>query len=93
MKENANLTRGLVFSQSVLLALTKKDVSREQAYQIVQKNSLKAWNEERDFKELIKSDKEIGKILTEKEIDACFSLDPYLSKIDYIFQKVLGSES
>jgi len=93
MEENVNLTRGLIFSQSVLLALMKKDVTREQAYQLVQKNSLKAWNESRDFKELIQSDQEIGKILSEKEIDACFSLEPYLSQIDYIFEKVLGDES
>ncbi|MBA7611625.1 Adenylosuccinate lyase [subsurface metagenome] len=93
MEENVNLTRGLIFSQSVLLALMKKDVTREQAYQLVQKNSLKAWNEGRDFKELIQSDQETGKILSEKEIDACFSLEPYLSQIDYIFEKVLGDES
>ena len=93
MEENVNLTRGLIFSQSVLLALMKKDVTREQAYQLVQKNSLKAWNEGRDFKELLQSDQEIGKILSEKEIDACFSLEPYLSQIDYIFEKVLGDES
>jgi adenylosuccinate lyase len=93
MEENINLTRGLIFSQSVLLALTKKDVSREQAYQLVQKNSLTAWNEGRDFKELIQSDEKIGKILSKKEIDACFSLEPYLSQIDYIFEKVLGDES
>ncbi len=93
MEENVNLTRGLIFSQSVLLALMKKDVTREQAYQLVQKNSLKAWNESRDFKELIQSDQEIGKILSKKEIDACFSLEPYLSQIDYIFEKVLGDES
>lgn len=93
MEENVNLTRGLIFSQSVLLALIKKDVTREQAYQLVQKNSLKAWNEGRDFKELIQSDQETGKILSKKEIDACFSLEPYLSQIDYIFEKVLGDES
>jgi adenylosuccinate lyase len=93
MKENVNLTRGLVFSQSVLLALTKKDITREQAFQLVQTNSMKAWNEGHDFRELIQSDKEIGKILTKKEVDACFSLDPYLSNIDYIFKKVLGDES
>ena len=93
MEENVNLTRGLIFSQSVLLALMKKDVTREQAYQLVQKNSLKAWIEGRDFKELIQSDQETGKILSEKEIDACFSLKPYLSQIDYIFEKVLGDES
>ncbi len=93
MEENVNLTRGLIFSQSVLLALTKKDITREQAFQLVQSNSMTAWNKGRDFKELVYADKEIGKILNQKEIDACFSLDPYLSKIDYIFDKVLGDES
>jgi adenylosuccinate lyase len=93
MKENINLTRGLIFSQSVLLALTKKDVSREQAYQLVQRNSLKAWNKGLDFKQLLRSDEEIKKVLSGKEIEACFSLDPYLDKIDYIFDKVLSDES
>ena len=93
MKENLNLTRGLVFSQSVLLALTKKNVSRDQAYKWVQKNSLRAWEEKHDFKELILSDPEISKILSPEEVDSCFSLQPYLEKIDYIFDKVFGDES
>ena len=93
MKENVNLTRGLIFSQSVLLALTKKDITREKAFQLVQKNSMKAWNEGRDLIELIQSDQEVKKILSKKEIDACFSLKPYMSQIDYIFEKVLGDES
>jgi len=93
MKENINLTRGLVFSQSVLLALTKKDISREQAYKWVQKNCLRAWEEKHDFKELILSDPEIRKVLSPEEVESCFSLQPYLEKIDYIFEKVLGDES
>ncbi len=93
MKENIRLTRGLIFSQSVLLALTKKDISREKAYKLVQRNSLKAWQENLDFKDLIQSDKEIREVLTQKEIDACFSLSPYLEKIDYIYQRVLADES
>lgn len=93
MEENVNLTRGLIFSQSVLLALTKKDITREQAFRLVQSNSMAAWNKGRDFKELVHTDKEIKKILNREEIEACFSLDPYLSKIDYIFEKVLGDES
>jgi len=93
MKENLNLTRGLVFSQSVLLALTEKNISREQAYQWIQKNSLRAWEEKRNFKELILSDPEIKKILSPEEVDKCFSLQPYLEKIDYIFEKVFGDES
>ncbi len=93
MKENINLTRGLIFSQSILLALMKKDISRERAYQMVQRNSLKAWKERLDFKDLIQSDEEISKILAKKEVDACFSIPPYLEKIDYIFERVLGDES
>jgi adenylosuccinate lyase len=93
MKDNIRLTRGLIFSQSVLLALTKKEMSREKAYQLVQRNSLKAWQENLDFKDLIQSDREIRKILTQKEIDACFSLEPYLEKIDYIYERVFAGES
>lgn len=93
MKENINLTQGLVFSQKVLLALTKKDISREDAYRLVQNNSLKAWKQKTDFKKLLLSDPEIKKILTKKEIEECFSLDTYLSKIDFIFSKVFADES
>lgn len=92
MKENIYLTRGLIFSQRVLLALTKKNVSRDQAFQLVQKNSLKAWKEHLDFKELIQSDRAITKTLSQKEINGCFSLQPYLDKIDYIFNRVLSDE-
>ena len=93
MTANINLTRGLVFSQRVLLALTGKKLSREDAYQLVQKNSLRAWDEHRDFQELIQSDPEISQLLSPQEIKDCFSLDPYLDKIDYIFDKVLAHES
>lgn len=93
MKENIQLTRGLIFSQSVLLALMKKDISRERAYQLVQRNSFKSWKEHLDFKDLVQSDEEIRKILTKEEVGACFSLQPYLEKIEYIFDRVLGDES
>jgi adenylosuccinate lyase len=92
MEKNLHITKGLIFSQRVLLALTKKEISREQAYQLVQKNSLKAWNENLDFKDLIHKDLEIGKILSEEEINECFTLDPYLEKIDYIFDRVFSDE-
>jgi len=93
MKENIRATRGLIFSQSVLLALTAKGISREQAYQLVQRNTLKAWNENLDFRSLVSKDPEIAKILAPKEIEECFSLDPYLEKIEYIFERVLSDES
>ena len=93
MKENIDLTRGLIFSQKLLLSLMKKDLSRDDAYNLVQKNSLLAWKEHLDFKEIVLSDSEVKKILSRKEIDECFSLDPYLEKIDYIFERVLSDES
>jgi len=92
MEANIHLTKGLVFSQRVLLALTKKGLSREEAYQIVQRNSLQAWKEARDFKDLLLQDEKLTRVLSEEEISACFSLDPYLEKIDYIFAKVLPDE-
>jgi len=93
MEKNIYLTKGLVFSQRVMLALTKKDISREQAYQLVQKSSLEAWNEGLDFKDLILQDPEISSILSEEEIADCFTLDPYLEKIDYIFDRVFADEN
>jgi len=93
MQANVNLTRGLVFSQRVLLALTDKKLSREEAYKLTQRNSLKAWDEGRNFKDLLLSDKDVTDLLTAEEIEECFSLDPYLGKIDYIFDKVLCDEN
>lgn len=92
MKKNIGLTKGLIFSQRVMLALTKKDISRETAYQLVQKNSLKAWNEGADFKGLILEDPEIIKALSKEEIENCFTLDPYMEKIDFIYNKVFSDE-
>jgi adenylosuccinate lyase len=93
MRSNIDATRGLTFSQSVLLALTRKGLTREDAYDLVQRNSLKAWNENGDFKALAAADPDIAKVLKPAELQACFSLDPYLEKIDYIFKRVLAHES
>ncbi len=93
MKKNFDLTRGLVFSQKLLLAMTKKDLSRDDAYQLVQKNSLKAWEENLDFKELVRSDPKIKEALSPEEIEDCFSIDAYLEHIDTIFERVLKDEN
>jgi adenylosuccinate lyase len=92
MQANINLTRGLVYSQRVLLALTRKGLSREDAYHLVQRNSLKAWDAGREFQDLLLEDPEITANLSAQEVADCFSLDPYLDKIDYIFNKVLTDE-
>jgi adenylosuccinate lyase len=93
MKANINATRGLIFSQSVLQALIRKGLTREEAYALVQQNSLRAWNENGDFKKLVQADPKIGEKLTPAEIEKCFRLDPYLVKIGYIFERVLAHES
>jgi adenylosuccinate lyase len=93
MRANIDATRGLIFSQSVLLALTKKGMSREDAYQVVQRNSLRAWNEGRDLRGLIAADPDVGRVLKPSDIARCFSLAPYLNKIDYIFERVFADES
>jgi adenylosuccinate lyase len=93
MRSNIHVSRGLVFSQRVLLALTKKKLSREKSFELVQRNSLRAWSENKDFKQLIEEDKDIKDSLTPEEIDACFTLEPYLEKIDYIYERVFTDES
>ena len=93
MMANIGATRGLIFSQSVLLAMTRKGMIREQAYAIVQRNSLKAWNEGLDFKALILAEPEVTGILSPAELEACFSIAPYLGKINYIFERVFSDEN
>ena len=93
MKANIGATRGLIFSQSVLLALTNKGLTREEAYQVVQRSSLKAWKDGLDFRELVAADPDVARVLGPKDIERCFSLAPYLDKIDYIFERVFRDES
>ncbi|MGQ9673592.1 MAG: adenylosuccinate lyase [Candidatus Aminicenantales bacterium] len=92
MKENLGLTQGLIFSQAVLLALTEKNLPRPRAYELVQRNSLRVWKENRPLKDLLLADEDVAAILSPAEIEACFELDRYLEKIDFIFEKALGSE-
>ena len=90
MLENLNATRGSVFSGQLLLALTQAGVSREQAYEWVQRNALKAWDEGHDLKSLISADKDITGHLNHAQIDRVFSLDSYLRNVDAIFRRVFG---
>ncbi|MBS3818659.1 adenylosuccinate lyase [bacterium] len=93
MKKNLEWTQGLIFSQRILLALTQKGLSRDQAYQMVQKNSFKAQKENTHLKKILESDKEITQILSSEEIEQCFDFKSYLKNIDFIFNKVLSDES
>ena len=88
MLENLSATRGLVFSGQLLLVLTQKGVTREQAYEWVQRNAMKAWDENDDFKKLVKGDSDINAALNGSEVDKVFSLDTYLRNVDTIFARV-----
>lgn len=90
MLENINATRGSIFSGQLLLALTQAGVSREQAYEWVQRNALKAWDEGGDLRSLTLSDKEITAHLSQEQIERVFSLDTYLRNVDAIFDRVFA---
>ncbi len=90
MRKNLDRTGGLVNSQRVLLALTQKGVSREDAYRLVQRNAMKAWHGDGDFLTLLKSNAEVRKHLSDKELAANFDLDFHLAHIDTIFKRVFG---
>ena len=88
MLENLNATRGFIFSGQLLLALTNKGVSRETAYDWVQRNAMRVWDEDKDFLALVKDDQDIKAQLTVNEIERIFSLDHYLRNVDTIFERV-----
>ncbi len=90
MLQNLQLTKGLVFSGQLLLALTQKGVSREQAYEWVQRNAMKVWDENGNFQELLNSDAEISAHLSTEEIEKVFNLDTYLRNVDVIFKRVFN---
>jgi adenylosuccinate lyase len=90
MEKNLDRLGGLVHSQRVLLALTQKGVAREEAYRLVQRNALKAWRDEGDFLALLKSDAELRKHLSDRELVANFDLDFHFAQVDTIFQRVFG---
>jgi adenylosuccinate lyase len=90
MRENLELTRGLVFSQPVLLKLIEKGMERQAAYAVVQRNAMKVWEEDRDFRALLAQDPEVKKLLDPKELAECFDLDRQLRHVDAVFERVLG---
>jgi adenylosuccinate lyase len=80
---------GVIFSQAVLLKLIDQGLTREQAYQLVQTNAMKAWNHsDGNFKSNLQNDSEVLQILSKEEIDKCFSSKTYLRNIDVVFKKL-----
>jgi adenylosuccinate lyase len=90
MRKNLERLGGLVHSQRVLLALTQKNVAREEAYRLVQRNAMKVWAGEADLLSLLEADKDVRKHLSEAELKANFDLDFHFAHVDTIFRRVFG---
>ena len=90
MKKNLDRLGGLIHSQRILLALTQKGASREQAYTLVQRNAMPVWRGEGDFLTLLKADKDVSAILPAAELEALFDLGYHTQHVDTIFRRVFG---
>jgi adenylosuccinate lyase len=90
MKANLEKMGGLIYSEAVLLLLTKKGLSREEAYGVVQRNAMRGWEKGEDFKTLLSQDEGIKRLLTQEELDAVFDVRSHLKHIDDIFRRVFG---
>ena len=91
MRENLNRLRGVVFSGTVLLELAKKGVSREQAYEWVQRNAMRSFAEQGEFKALLLADSDVTRVLPAADIERAFDLDEQLAHVDHIFDRVFHS--
>jgi adenylosuccinate lyase len=92
MLANLNKSGGIVHSQRVLLALTQAGASREDAYRLVQKNGMQAWQDGGDFLSLLKADPEVARALAESEIEALFDLGYHNKQVETIFARVFGAD-
>jgi adenylosuccinate lyase len=88
MRQNLDASHGLVFSQRLLLALVEAGLSRDDAYRLVQRNALAAWDEGRDFHELVASDPEVAALLDRQALADAFDVDDALRHIDTLFERL-----
>jgi adenylosuccinate lyase len=93
MRQNLERSRGVVFSGTVLLELARRGVSREQAYEWVQRNAMRSSTEQRDFKVLLKTDPDVAGVLTEADIERAFDLREQFRHVDEIFNRVFAPEA
>ena len=93
MRKNLEMLGGVIYSQAVLLALTRKGVNRQAAYVMVQRNAMRVHDEGVDFKAALLADPEVLKVMTPEEIAACFSVDVHARSVDQIFERVFGKRA
>jgi len=91
MRQNLELTKGLIFSGQLLLDLTAAGMLREQAYSVVQRHAMRSWEDGGDFRAAIQADPEIAKLLAPEEVAAAFSVERYLRHVDRIFSRVFSA--
>jgi adenylosuccinate lyase len=87
MRQNLEMTRGLIFSQQVLIALIDKGMTRQDAYKVVQRSAMQAWENGGSFRERLEADGEAAGLLTKKDLDGIFDYGYYLHEIDRIFER------
>lgn len=87
MKNNLEKTRGMLFSESILLHLIQKGLTREDAYKLVQRTAMKVWEKGADFRETLLSDPDITSHMTEQELDNCLDIEHHLRFVEEIFQR------
>jgi len=87
MMTNVRKTRGVVFSQELMLTLVNKGMLREEAYRLVQKNAMQSWNDGDDFRHLVESDPEIMEHISKEELARVFDLSVFRAQVDYIFRR------
>jgi adenylosuccinate lyase len=92
MRRNLDSSKGLVFSGQLLLELTARGMSREDAYRVVQGHAMEAWKTEGDFRARVRSDSAVRAVLTDRDLDEVFRLERYLGHVDAIFARVFGAE-
>ncbi len=90
MRQNLDRLGGLIHSQRVLLALTQAGLSREESYELVQRNAMKVWDEGADFREVLAKDADVARALPASDLDALFDLGYHLKHVDTIFDRVFG---
>jgi len=88
MKENLEVTKGLVFSQRVMLALIDKGLSRQEAYEMVQRNAMKAWHERASFFQLLGGDPEVNQHLSKSELEGIFDYGYFVRHVDAVFERL-----
>ena len=91
MRENLERSRGVVFSGSILLELARRGISREQAYEWVQRNAMRSFHEKQDFKGLLLADADVTRVLTPAEIERAFDLNDQMRNVDAIFDRVFAA--